>query len=259
MNAPVAERLVAPSAWQTIDFISDLHLTADAPRTFDAFADYIGSTPADALFVLGDLFELWIGDDARDDPFNRRCIALLAAFGRSRPLYFICGNRDFLVGPALLAESSLRALAEPSRLVALGHTILMSHGDPLVLDDKPYQVYRREVRSAPWQAAFLARPIEERLAIARKIRADSHERKQAEPDLSKWADVDEDECRRWLRANHADVLVHGHTHRPGDTPLGDGLVRRTLSDWDLDTPRDRAEVLRLDASGWHRLPVRPAG
>lgn len=257
VDIPVAQRLSAPAQWQTVDFVSDLHLCADAPRTTAAFAHYIRHTPADALFILGDLFELWIGDDARDEPFNARCIDWLKAYGRSRPLFFICGNRDFLVGPALLADSAMRALDEPTCLSAFGHSILLSHGDPLCLDDQPYQAYRREVRSAAWQQAFLARPMADRLAVARQIRADSRVRKEAEPDLSKWADVDADEARRWLHAAGATTLVHGHTHRPGDTPLGDGLWRMTLSDWDLDSPRDRAEVLRLDAQGWHRLPVRP--
>lgn len=259
MNGAVAASAIeAPTAWRRIDFISDLHLCEQAPTTLDAFRRYLRETPADALFILGDLFELWVGDDTRHLPFNQQCAEWLRAFAGTRPLHFIMGNRDFLIGQAMLQASGMQLLPDPTRLDAFDRTLLLSHGDALCLDDEPYQEYRREVRSPAWQATFLAQPMDERLEVVGKIRADSRLRKEAVPDLSQWADVDGPEARRWLQAAGARTLVHGHTHRPGRTDLGDGLERLTLSDWDLDSPRDRAEVLRLEAGGWQRLPIRPA-
>ena len=245
----------ADAAWRAVDFISDLHLWDQGPRTFEAFRSWLHGTDADALFILGDLFEVWIGDDTRSQPFIADCVEALASFGRSRPLYFLCGNRDFLAGHDMLAACHMQALQEPTRLDAFGQHLLLSHGDALCLEDADYQRFRTLVRDPAWQASFLARPLAERAAIARQIRSDSQGRKEASPDPSLWADVDAAEARRWLQRSGAQTLVHGHTHRPAAHDLGDGLRRIVLSDWDLDATRPRGEVLRLDATGWHRQPV----
>lgn len=257
---PTAAPWQAPAGWRAIEFISDLHLWEQAPRTFEAWQAWLLATDADALFILGDLFEVWIGDDARALPFPAACVQALAAFGRRRPLYFLPGNRDFLIGAQMLAACHMQPLAEPTRLDAFGQSLLLSHGDAACLEDLEYQQFRRQVRSEAWQQAFLARPLEERAAIARQIRGQSQERQRHQPDPSLWADLDADEVRRWLMASGASTLVHGHTHRPAEHALGDGLQRIVLSDWDCEGPQARGEALRLDARGWHRLPIGgPAG
>lgn len=249
----------ADAAWRAVDFISDLHLWEQGKRTFQAFRSWLGRSDADALFILGDLFEAWIGDDTRNQPFIADCVEALANFGLGRPLYFLCGNRDFLIGPEMLAACRMQALSEPTRLDAFGQRLLLSHGDALCLDDTDYLRFRAMVRDPAWQASFLARSVAERAAIARHIRSDSQSRKDASPDPALWADVDAVEARHWLQRSGAQTLVHGHTHRPGEHDLGDGLRRIVLSDWDLDSPQPRGEVLRLDATGWHRRPVPAQG
>lgn len=251
---PTFLELIAPQGWRSIDFISDLHLCEAMPRTFDAWADHLRHTPADAVFMLGDLFELWVGDDMRSRPFEQRCLDVLAEAASRRHTAFMAGNRDFLLGGAMLRDSGMAALPDPTLLSAWGRRVLLSHGDALCLDDKPYQAFRAEVRSARWQQQFLARPLAERLAIAAQIRQASqanHERRQFDGDAG--ADVDFAEAVAWLQKMDAHELVHGHTHRPGSETLAPGYERHVLSDWDLDTAQ-RAQVLRLSRSGFERLP-----
>ena len=247
--------LVAPAAWRTVDLLSDLHLQADEPVTFDAWRGYLQTTPADALFILGDLFEVWIGDDATALPgFEAQCAELLREAAARRPVFFMHGNRDFLVGPAFAAQCGLTLLDDPTVLVLHGRRWLLSHGDLLCLEDTDYLKFRAQVRNAAWQQAFLARPIEERRALARSMRTQSEARK-ATPGMV-WADVDSDAAREWLRRADAHTLVHGHTHKPAEHALGDGLRRIVLSDWDAAAHPPRAQVLCLSASGARRVDVR---
>ena len=248
---PEAVELTAPEAWHAIDFISDLHLCATLPRTFDAFAAHLRHTTADAVFILGDLFEVWVGDDMAALGFERRCVQALREAARHRHLAFMVGNRDFLAGAQLLNDTGMTALGDPTVMDAWGRRVLLSHGDALCLADAPYQAFRREVRSAQWQAIFLARPLAERLRIAADIRQTSKSRRQF--DGAAGIDIDTGEALRWMRAARATVLVHGHTHRPGSDGIAEGCERHVLSDWDLDGAA-RAEVLRLTRSGFARLP-----
>lgn len=241
---------VVPASWRRIDFIADLHLCEALPRTFDAFRAYLQGTQADAVFVLGDLFEVWVGDDMRHRPFEQACVDLLADVASHRHLAFLAGNRDFLVGSELLRAAGLTRLSDPTTLEAWGQRLLLSHGDALCLADRPYQVFRQQVRASDWQASFLARPLSERLQIAAEIRQASRTRRQFDGDGD--ADVDATEALRWLRALGATELVHGHTHRPGSQMLAPGFRRHVLSDWDLDSAQ-RAEVLRLTRDGLQRL------
>lgn len=247
----------APADWRAIDLISDLHLAQAAPGTFEAFAAYLRDTDADAVWILGDLFELWVGDDGAARPFESRCVDLLAAAARRRCVGFMAGNRDFLVGTALLQATGMMALPDPTRLDAWGLALLLSHGDALCLADAPYQAFRAQVRSPAWQASFLARPLDERLHIGRELRGASDARRRMG---NSSADVDADEARRWLTAADAAVLLHGHTHRPGNHDLGAGLSRRVLSDWDFDSAngRPRGDRLRITRAGVVRLPLLPA-
>jgi UDP-2,3-diacylglucosamine hydrolase len=203
--------------------------------------------------VLGDLFELWVGDDGRDAPFFAECVERLAA-PRRAALAVMVGNRDFLMGEVLMQACRATALPDPTLLEAFGRRVLLSHGDALCLDDLPYQRFRAEVRTATWQQRFLARPLEERLRIAADMRAASASRRAFDGDAA--VDIDRPSALALLRAAAADTLVHGHTHRPGTEALVASVERHVLSDWDLDHA-DRAEVLRFSARGFERLP--PAG
>jgi UDP-2,3-diacylglucosamine hydrolase len=243
--------MLAPTEWRTIDFISDLHLSAAMPRTLQALATHLQATPADAVFLLGDLFELWVGDDARTRGFERDCMHLLAEAASRLQIAFMAGNRDFLVGAAMLRSSGMMGLPDPTLLVAWGQRILLSHGDALCLGDGPYQAFRSQVRSPEWQATFLARPLEDRLQIATQMRSASAGRRRFDGDDT--IDIDASEAVHWLHAMGAAELVHGHTHRPGSEVLGPGFKRHVLSDWDLDTA-DRAQVLRLTRAGFERIP-----
>ncbi len=259
--------LIAPASWQAVDFISDLHLQASEPATFGAFLRYLHAPPrgqADALFILGDLFEVWVGDDVLDADapttdehrFQRDCAAALHTQSRHTPVFFVHGNRDFLLGPRALEACGMQALADPTVLVFREQRWLLSHGDALCLDDTDYMRFRAQVRQAAWQHQFLAQPLAQREAIARDLRAQSEARKKLTGnDPSLWADVDPAAARDWLQHASAHALIHGHTHRPAAHSLGDGLQRVVLSDWDAGAQPPRAEVLRLDADGLHRLPL----
>jgi UDP-2,3-diacylglucosamine hydrolase len=254
LELPALFRVDAPSGWQAIEFVSDLHLRAEQPRTIDAWSKYVDSTDADALFVLGDLFEAWIGDDARTEGFERRCADALHRSSARRATYFMAGNRDFLVGEALLADCGVIALPDPTLLDAWGRRVLLSHGDRLCLADHQYQRFRALVRSAEWQRDFLARPLVERRRLAREMRDASEQAKRAQSPQD-WAEIDREAAIGWLREAGAGELVHGHTHRPGDESLGSGFARHVLSDWDADASPPRAEALRLTRAGFSRRPL----
>lgn len=244
--------ITAPADWRCIDFISDLHLADDTPIAFATARDYLLETPADAVFILGDLFEAWVGDDARHAGFEALGAAALKAAASKRAVFFMVGNRDFLLGTEMLAACDLKGLHDPCVLAAFGERVLLSHGDAWCLGDVEYQQFRTRVRDPLWQAQVLSRPLPERRLMARGLRSES-ERKAAEH-VGEWADVDTPTALRSMADQKAPTLVHGHTHRPATEALATGLVRHVLSDWDLDhaTPA-RAEVLRWEPGHWTRL------
>lgn len=248
--AAAPHRLRVPAHWRAIDFISDLHLSARMPRTVAAWQRHLQATDADAVFILGDLFELWVGDDSRAQPFESRCVQVMREAAARRPLALMVGNRDFLLGTAMADACGATLLDDPTCVEAFGSSALLTHGDALCLADAEYQAFRRMVRSAQWQQAFLAKPLPERQCIAADIRARSETRKRF--DGAMLADVDRDAAQAWLDAAACSTLVHGHTHRPRSESLGASAQRHVLSDWDLDSA-SRAEVLRWTAGGWHRL------
>lgn len=265
---PQISELHAPPSWRTVDFIADLHLSADHPATLAAWQHYMQNTPADAVFILGDLFEVWVGDDAvsadlttANASFSHpgiedQCARLMGDTAGRLALYFMHGNRDFLVGDALMALCNTTLLADPTALVFHGQRWLLSHGDALCLSDTDYMAFRQQVRSAAWQQAFLARPLAERQAIARGLRQQSQTSQQARQQAgADHADLDAQATRQWLQAANTPTLIHGHTHRPAEHDLGAGFQRVVLSDWDAETAVPRAEVLRLDASGLKRIAL----
>lgn len=242
--------LLAPAHWRVVDLISDLHLQASEPQTVQAWQDYLARTRADAVFMLGDLFEVWVGDDGLDDDdedarFERACIEALRTAGKHHALFFVHGNRDFLFGAFAARRAGCTLLADPTALVFGGKRWLLSHGDALCLDDHDYMAFRAQVRTPDWQQAFLAQPLAQRRQVALSLRQHSEERKRSGVT---YADVDTPLALAWLQQAHASTLIHGHTHRPADHVLGPGLMRHVLSDWDLAAQPPRAEVLRLEIS-----------
>jgi len=248
----------APNEWQAIDFISDLHLAADTPRGFEAWSRYMRGTQADAVFILGDLFEVWVGDDARFEGFEAQCAEVFREAAQRRTVAFMVGNRDFLVGADMLSACKVSALADPTIVTAFGERLLLTHGDALCLADTDYQKFRAMVRSPAWQASVLARPLAERRALAREVRHESERRHGAMQ--AEWLDLDPAATVDWMSAANTPLLVHGHTHRPADQLLQPGFTRHVLSDWDLDhaaTPR--ADVLRWSRDGLRRIAPQTAG
>lgn len=249
IDAPCPFHLLeVPAEWRAIDFISDLHLQAEQPATAAALRRYLDDSDADALFVLGDLFEAWIGDDAASQPgFAADIATLLQRAAARRPIWFMAGNRDFLLGQDMADRAGIRLLPDPTVLVTGAGRWLLSHGDALCLSDSSYQRYRAQVHAPEWIAQFLHKPLALREAMARQMRDASRTHQRS---LPAYADVDADAAREWLQCAAADALIHGHTHQPAEHALGDGLRRIVLSDWDLDASTPRAQALRLDpASG----------
>ncbi|MDD2879017.1 MAG: UDP-2,3-diacylglucosamine diphosphatase [Rhodoferax sp.] len=251
-DLPARAAITAPVLWRCIDFISDQHLQASQHATFDAWQRYMAHTEADALFILGDLFEVWVGDDitqATDDPegaFALQCQKVIQTTAARLPVYFMHGNRDFLLGEDFAKNGGLSLLPDPTVLSFDGQRWLLSHGDALCLGDVDYQQFRQQVRSDAWRCAFLAKPLAERQAVAHGLRAQSEARKTSG---ASYADVDTAMALRWLKTAQANTLIHGHTHHPADHTLGQlndkPLRRLVLSDWDADAKPPRLEVLRL--------------
>lgn len=246
--------VTAQTHWRSLDFISDLHLQASEPATFAAWQRYMTCTPADALFILGDLFEVWVGDDITatpgdpDSAFALQCQQVLQATSARLPVYFMHGNRDFLLGEGFAKACGMTLLPDPTVLDFAAQRWLLSHGDALCLGDEDYQQFRLQVRNPAWQTSFLSKSLTERQHIARGLRAQSESLKASG---TSYADVDPVAAQSWLQANQASTLIHGHTHRPRDHVLDataqPALRRVVLSDWDAAARPPRLEVLRLQA------------
>jgi UDP-2,3-diacylglucosamine hydrolase len=243
---PTWGSLTAPATWHTVDLISDLHLQASETATFDAWRQYMATTPAQAVLILGDLFEVWVGDDAAaKDPFLQSCAQVLTQAAQKAHVAFMPGNRDFLVGRGYLAPCGVHTLLDPTLLELGTQRLLLTHGDALCLDDKPYQAFRLQARNPEWQHAFLSKPLAEREEFARSLRALSESQKH---EGMSFADADPDMSLFWLKQSQADELIHGHTHKPATHALGLGQ-RHVLSDWSLDHAPIRAQVYRLHRDG----------
>jgi UDP-2,3-diacylglucosamine hydrolase len=239
----VATELIAPPSWRCIDFISDLHLHASDTKTFLAWESYLTYTTADAVFILGDLFEVWVGDDCLlPGSFEQNCADVLRRITSHVAVYVMHGNRDFLLGAAFMKASGCIPLQDPT-VLGLGDTrLLLTHGDGLCLDDIDYQDFRKVVRSTEWQSNFLSKPLVDRKIIANGIRSQSEGRKKT---TEKYADADTAASITLMDCNAAQHMIHGHTHRPHTHIFPLGCTRIVLSDWDLTTSPPRAEVLRL--------------
>ena len=254
-TAPLAlHRFDAPPHWRAIEMLSDVHLQPEAPRTFDAWRTQMLRSDADAVFILGDLFEAWVGDDSRDDAFEHRCAEVLREVAAHKVVAFMPGNRDFMLGDAMLAHCGMRALPDATVLHAFGHRTVLSHGDALCLEDVEYQKFRAMVHSPAWRATVMLLPLAERRERARAMR-DASTAHQAQRSPALWADVDAAAALQLLDAAGSNVLIHGHTHRPGRVTLSPTAVRHVLSDWDFDGAAPRGNVIRISAQGLQTAPA----
>ncbi|WP_088281205.1 UDP-2,3-diacylglucosamine diphosphatase [Ideonella sp. A 288] len=241
-------RWQADDAWQRIDLLSDVHLHAGSTATFEAFRTHLLTTPAQAVLILGDLFEVWVGDDARASGFERECLEMLAEASRARTLAFMAGNRDFLVGAAMAADCGMQLLDDPTLALAWGQRVLLSHGDALCLDDVAYQHFRAQVRGEAWRESFLSLPLTERRQRARAMR-DASMKHQAGMDPAAFADADPGMATRWLDDAGAPLLVHGHTHRPARHGLPGDRAILVLGDWDMTAQPVRSRIVSWTRDG----------
>lgn len=234
--------------------ISDLHLGADQPHSMAAFRRFAsGIAPqAEALYILGDLFEYWAGDDDLHDPFHRQVIDVLRGIAeRGTKVYLMHGNRDLLMGPALAQACHATLLDDPALIDLYGTPTLLSHGDTLCTHDAEYQRYRAQVHDPEFQSQFLAKPLAERKAWIEQLRAHSKAGKQYKD--SAIMDVNDEAVAALLREYRYPRLIHGHTHRPRrHEHLVDGHAceRWVLADWDR-----QGSALRCDAGGCRPLDI----
>ena len=234
-------------------FISDLHLEADRPEIGEQFLDFLDeeATDAEALYILGDFFEYWVGDDDPDEYYASIKRSLRAFTDAAVPVYFMHGNRDFMIGEQFAAETGVTILPDPFPLELYGKSVLLSHGDALCTDDTGYQQMRAMTRNPEWQAMMLAKPLEERIAIAKQARARSRERNAT---LSEEImDVNPGAVERLISEYGVEILLHGHTHRPGihNVEVDDRIAKRVvLGDW-----YDQGSVVRWDEDGVDLSPI----
>ena len=229
-------------------FVSDLHLDAARPAITRTFLDLLAgeARQAQALYILGDLFEAWVGDDQAGDPAMPVCEALKGLAASGVAVFLMRGNRDFLYGPRIAERCGATLLPDPCVVTLYGEPVLLMHGDLLCTDDAPYQAFRRQVRDPAWQARFLDQPIEARLAFAAQARAASREHQGAMAETV--GDVVDDEVAATMARYGVTKLIHGHTHRPRVHvfPVGERTATRiVLGDW-----YEQGSVLRVDPDGF---------
>ena len=216
-------------------FISDLHLTEERPEATERFIAFLEdkARAAEALYILGDFFEYWIGDDDLGEPFNAVVAGLLADLTRRGvPVYLMHGNRDFLIGERFCAATGARLLQDPVVQTIQGEKTLLVHGDTLCTDDLDYQAWRRKARDPAFQADFLAKPLPERRRAVGQMREKSKQVVQEK--TAEIMDVNDEAVRQALRRHGVRRLIHGHTHRPGRHALevdGQRCERWVLPDW----------------------------
>lgn len=234
-------------------FISDLHLSPDTPAANEALQRFLRDTApsADALYVLGDLFEFWIGDDALAQPFEREIAGAFRKLVDSGvPAYFMRGNRDFLIGRRFARASGMKILRDPTLVDLYGTPTLLMHGDTLCTDDVEYQRFRKKARNPVVQWFFLLKPLARRLQIARDLRGRSEQAKRAK-DMT-IMDVTPATVDDVLRDHSYPRLIHGHTHRPARHQHivdGHACERWVLSDW-----YEHGSCLSCDAGGCEPRP-----
>jgi len=236
-------------------FVSDLHLDAALPQAIAQFEAFLAgrARSARALYILGDLFESWVGDDDDEPERDGVCRALHRYTAAGHPCYVLRGNRDFLLGKGFTRRTGCRLLPDPVRIEAGGVTLVATHGDPLCTEDHAYQQFRTLVRDPAWQARYLALPLatRHRLADAARSGSRAHTRRTGYDIM----DVAPAAVAAALRVAGCNLLVHGHTHRPGIHELavdGRACTRIVLGDW-----YDQGSLLTVDAHGGFDLESLP--
>ncbi|MEM7252127.1 MAG: UDP-2,3-diacylglucosamine diphosphatase [Pseudomonadota bacterium] len=229
-----------------VAFAADVHLSADRPTAVKQFLELLHRAQRlDTLYLLGDVFDLWLGDDDARAP-HPDVMSGLQRLTRQTDVRFMVGNHDFLVGDGFIADSGCNWLDDPNVIELGGERVLLMHGDTLCTDDTAYQAYRAEVRDPQTQSQFLSQSLDARLAYAQTLKTSSkahHATVGAEI-----TDVNADEVRRVMHRHRANTLIHGHTHRPAwheNQGLGRGLKRIVLSDWYRSS-----DILIWDADGY---------
>jgi UDP-2,3-diacylglucosamine hydrolase len=236
-------------------FISDLHLADERPEINAIFFRFLDETAgtADALYILGDLFEYWVGDDQLDhDSLARAVVDSLRRVSNSGTnIFFMHGNRDFLIGERFAREAGLTILPDPTLIKLYGQPVLLMHGDTLCTDDVAYQKFRAQTRTNEWKDATLARPYKARQQLARSIRTQSDTEKSQKAE--EIMDVTEATVEEVFRQHHYPLMIHGHTHRPATHRLlidDHACERWVLADW-----HGRGECLALSQRRWQRIVV----
>lgn len=235
-------------------FISDLHLCPTRPQITELFSRFLEGAPrdADTLYILGDLFEYWVGDDDCDDPFNATIITALRRLSDSGTKIFLMhGNRDFLLGEQFCLAAGVSLLGDPTLINLYGTPTLLMHGDTLCTDDMAYQAFRKQVRDPAWQQQFLAQPLAQRKAIAQNYRRKSETAKQTK--TRGIMDVTLATLETILRKYNYPRLIHGHTHRPArhlHHVDAHHCERVVLTDWN-----ERGGYLRCDETDCHAIIV----
>ncbi len=244
-----------------IYFVSDLHLSPATPGVTTLFLEFIAgpAKQAESLYLLGDLFEYWAGDDDLSDPFNARiATALRQLTDHGVKVGLIVGNRDFLLGRAFAEATGITLLDDPYILSVPTWQFVLTHGDTLCSDDLPYQAFRAQVRQPAWQQHFLAQPLPERKRQIMAVRQKSEADKKAIADSAAYLmDVSSGTTHDFLQNYGYATLIHGHTHRPAKHDhIVDGIhcERWVLADW-READSARGEVLTWDGTALHRLPI----
>lgn len=232
-------------------FVSDVHLQEAMPRTADAFLRFMREQAPRArhLYLLGDLFEYWAGDDDLASPFNASIVAALrVASDQGVQLHWIAGNRDFLVGNAFAEAAGMSMLSEPHVATIGGRRIVIVHGDAQCTDDHAYMAFRSQVRTPEWQQTFLALPLAQRKTIIAELRNGSREAQRAKTcDIM---DVNAAAIAALFESSGADVMIHGHTHRPALHASADPRRwRYVLPDWDFDHAPARGGWIAVHEDG----------
>lgn len=234
-------------------FVSDLHLQAAMPRTTEAFFNFLHTqaTKTRQLYLLGDIFEAWAGDDDIADAYNRLVVEEIKKISElGIDVLWIAGNRDFLVGEQFAKTCNITLLPDPYVTTIADRLLVLTHGDAYCTDDAAYMQFRAQVRDAEWQRNFLALPLTQRKAIIENLRAGS---RAAQRDKSyEIMDVNDEAIANLFEQTASATMIHGHTHRPARHDYqedGKARVRYVLSDWDLDGAAPRGDWLALDTNG----------
>lgn len=231
-------------------FISDLHLQASLPKTTQAFLDFMSNQAVHTqqLYLLGDIFEYWAGDDDMTTPYHQQIAqAIRAVSDQGVQVFWIAGNRDFLVGKDFAAAAKLTILEDPYVLHYQQHQFILSHGDALCTDDHAYMAFRQQVRNPAWQAQFLSLPLAQRKAMIENVRQTSQNSNMQKS--TEIMDVNSDAVNTLFETTQVNTLIHGHTHRPALHHVSNQRLRYVLPDWEYDVTPPRGGWMSLTLDG----------